>query len=668
MVVRLVRGEWKRDEYGCYEHVADLDGLCLAVKLRERDTFAKVVTAVKERLSLRSEDEVELSYQWSQWMMGADWERANPIHILDDEDMTLFMAIRSDLEEVHLKVKIIQKMLGASTVNSYPSVLDIRNMTSEAISDNVTGDLGLDKYGAGTHIVRGGGITIRENVGETGVGSVAPRTLTQGQPSATAKGKERSMVGQLVTTPAKATNNEVRGQTSSNPEEAIRLTLGNADPAVDVVSVVALSSTDSTFKTPSNSISFSSEDLMDEDEVSSKNCLARIGEDEVAHYYSDPDGPLCMAPMNTQKMSRVNNIVRGEIVATEAQVSELNTHVRRRLADIYLKETPVPTVLIDRDAPPYFDDPREEDYLHRALKDADYEGDDIFIGRLFKNKEDCATKLAIHAIRRKFHFITTKSCPNIVLAVCCSVRGDFQKQASTAVIGQLMRTKYLGVGRGPRPNELRKMLRDEFSLNVSYWKAWRAREIAMDNAMGSAMGLSDLITRGLRCACKEKHSVDFQVGRVELSSGQCGLSLQGNLLPPKVNEMVIENVEKGAGFVVLKIGDAFYEVRDREDSAFAVNLWERSCTCREFQLLTIPCSYAIAAAIKEGIRVETMVGVHHTVPYLKLAYKGMIMPVPDMDTLTPSPSDVGGGKLASPYVRRPPGRPRKRRLFSREEF
>jgi len=77
-------------------------------------------------------------------------------------------------------------------------------------------------------------------------------------------------------------------------------------------------------------------------------------------------------------------------------------------------------------------------------------------------------------------------------------------------------------------------------------------------------------------------------------------------------------------------------VRDKEDSAFAVNFWERSCTCREFQLLTIPCSHAIAATIKEGIRVETMVGVHHTIPYLKLAYKEMIMPVPDMDTLAPS--------------------------------
>ncbi|XP_020878799.1 uncharacterized protein LOC110227734 [Arabidopsis lyrata subsp. lyrata] len=143
---------------------------------------------------------------------------------------------------------------------------------------------------------------------------------------------------------------------------------------------------------------------------------------------------------------------------------------------------------------------------------------------------------------------------------------------------------------------------------------------------------------------------------------------EGNILPPKVNEMVIENFEKGAGYVVLKIGEANYEVRDRNDSGFVVNLWERTCTCREFQLLTIPCSHAIAASIKEGIRVDTMVGIHHTVPHLRLAYQGIIMPVPDMDTLTPSPDDIGGGKLAPPYVRRPPGRPRKRRMLSRGEF
>lgn len=61
-------------------------------------------------------------------------------------------------------------------------------------------------------------------------------------------------------------------------------------------------------------------------------------------------------------------------------------------------------------------------------------------------------------------------------------------------------------------------------------------------------------------------------------------------------------------------------------------------------------------------------GVRHTVPILRLTYQGLIMPVPDMENLTPSPNDVGGGKLAPPYVRRPPGRPRKRRFFSRGEF
>ncbi|CAD5314655.1 unnamed protein product [Arabidopsis thaliana] len=119
MVVRLVRGEWKRDASGCYEHVTELDGLCLAVKLRERDTLVKVIEAVKERVNLQTEDEVEVLYQWPQWMMGPDWQRANPIHIIDDEDMTLFMAIRSDLEEVHLKVKTISRNMGIPTVNSY---------------------------------------------------------------------------------------------------------------------------------------------------------------------------------------------------------------------------------------------------------------------------------------------------------------------------------------------------------------------------------------------------------------------------------------------------------------------------------------------------------------------------------------------------------------------
>lgn len=73
----LVRGELRKDDEGCYEHVSALESFTMAVRVREIDGFNKVVTAVKERLSLPEKDDVELSYQWPQWMMGLDWKRAN---------------------------------------------------------------------------------------------------------------------------------------------------------------------------------------------------------------------------------------------------------------------------------------------------------------------------------------------------------------------------------------------------------------------------------------------------------------------------------------------------------------------------------------------------------------------------------------------------------------
>lgn len=134
IVVRLVTGEWKQGVDGCFEHVSDLEGFCMAVRLRENDNYAKVVRAVKERLALREEDEIELTYQWPQWMMGPEWKRANPIDILDDEDMALFMVIRADLEEVHLRVKVV-KASRAKNVNSYRSNLDLGGLSPAELAN-----------------------------------------------------------------------------------------------------------------------------------------------------------------------------------------------------------------------------------------------------------------------------------------------------------------------------------------------------------------------------------------------------------------------------------------------------------------------------------------------------------------------------------------------------
>ncbi|XP_024013032.1 uncharacterized protein LOC112081428 [Eutrema salsugineum] len=214
-------------------------------------------------------------------------------------------------------------------------------------------------------------------------------------------------------------------------------------------------------------------------------------------------------------------IAGGEIVPT----ATCRPVIRVDGLHVMNEEPRVTPTMHERDAPPYFDDPIGEDELERALHDVDYEGDDIFVGRIFKNKEDCQRKLAIHAINHKFHFRYARSCPNVIIVVCvgdtcpwrvyatkmeessryevcsakqehtCSVdaRGNFHRQASTAVIGELMRSKYGVEGRGPQAFELQHLCRQEFSLHISYWKAWRAREIAMDKALGSAMGSYALV-------------------------------------------------------------------------------------------------------------------------------------------------------------------------------
>lgn len=147
------------------------------------------------------------------------------------------------------------------------------------------------------------------------------------------------------------------------------------------------------------------------------------------------------------------------------------------------------------------------------------------MGRVFKSKADCKIKLAIHAINRKFHFKTTRSSPSILLAQCvgdacpwrvyavlldasgnfqvrqanlvhsCTVddRRNYHKLATTVVIGQILQSRFVGIKKGPTAAAIRKILLDEFHVNVSYWKAWRAREMAMEHAMGTMVGSYALI-------------------------------------------------------------------------------------------------------------------------------------------------------------------------------
>lgn len=58
-------------------------------------------------------------------------------------------------------------------------------------------------------------------------------------------------------------------------------------------------------------------------------------------------------------------------------------------------------------------------------------------------------------------------------------RFGYQRQVTHAVIVEMIRTRYVGPDGGPRPNEI------NHNVHISYWKAWRIRQVALDYAKGA---------------------------------------------------------------------------------------------------------------------------------------------------------------------------------------
>lgn len=56
-----------------------------------------------------------------------------------------------------------------------------------------------------------------------------------------------------------------------------------------------------------------------------------------------------------------------------------------------------------------------------------------------------------------------------------------------------MRVRLAGNGNGPRPNEIMQMMLGDHNVRISYWKAWRSREIAKEYTKGSSGASYNLI-------------------------------------------------------------------------------------------------------------------------------------------------------------------------------
>ncbi|XP_013593797.1 uncharacterized protein LOC106437424 [Brassica napus] len=151
-------------------------------------------------------------------------------------------------------------------------------------------------------------------------------------------------------------------------------------------------------------------------------------------------------------------------------------------------------------------------------------------------------------------------------------------------------------------------------------------------------------------------------GRREASAGCSGV------VTPKVEELMSKNFSVSTGLLVRHINGGEFEVRGMDGHPFRVDLDKKVCSCLEFDILLIPCEHAVAAAMHSKRRIDALVGEKFTRNTWAAAYSMSINPTSDYMTPAAEADTLGALNLAPSNTRRPPGRPKKTRIFSRGEF
>lgn len=150
-----------------------------------------------------------------------------------------------------------------------------------------------------------------------------------------------------------------------------------------------------------------------------------------------------------------------------------------------------------------------------------------------------------------------------------------------------------------------------------------------------------------------------------------------SILVPSAERRVSEAIDRARTYQVLRANEAEFEVISHEGTNI-VDIRNRCCLCRGWQLYGLPCAHAVAALLSCRQNVHRLTESFFTVAAYRKAYSQTIHPVPDktlwkeMSTGDMSLAEGGGGGgvteivINPPKSLRPPGRPRKRRVRSED--
>ncbi|XP_062100818.1 protein FAR1-RELATED SEQUENCE 5-like [Humulus lupulus] len=126
-----------------------------------------------------------------------------------------------------------------------------------------------------------------------------------------------------------------------------------------------------------------------------------------------------------------------------------------------------------------------------------------------------------------------------------------------------------------------------------------------------------------------------------------------------------ENFIRAIKFQVFPVNTILYQVVVEQKGNFLVNLMEKTCECKRFQQDEIPCAHAIAVFAKTRLKTYDYVADYYKTTTMKATYDSIVHPLPNEGEWTlPETLNI---IVLPPKSRKPPGRPRRKRIRSRGE-
>lgn len=140
-----------------------------------------------------------------------------------------------------------------------------------------------------------------------------------------------------------------------------------------------------------------------------------------------------------------------------------------------------------------------------------------------------------------------------------------------------------------------------------------------------------------------------------------------SILVPTAERRVADALERARTYQVLRANEAEFEVISHEGTNI-VDIRNRCCLCRGWQLYGLPCAHAVAALLSCRQNVHRFTESCFTVATYRKTYSQTIHPIPDkslwkeLSEGDPNASKVAEVLINPPKSLRPPGRPRKKRV------